>query len=167
MGDEIEEIYLKYKDNIYNYLYQLSFNKHTAEELTQDTFLKVFKYFNGFKAQSTVKSWLYKIARNTYLDYNKKKSLYKEETIEENELVDKNDDYKNLNEKIVINEILNKLNESERTLILLRDLYGFSYIEISSIMELTIGQIKIGIYRARKKFKKLYYIECGVRKNEI
>lgn len=165
MGDEIEEIYLKYRDNIYNYLYQLSFNKHTAEELTQDTFLKVFKYFNSFKSQSTVKSWLYKIARNTYLDYNKKKCLYNEETIEENELVEKNDDYKSLNEKIIINEILNKLSETERTLILLRDLYGFSYIEISSVMGLTIGQIKIGIYRARKKFKESYYIECEVLKD--
>ena len=167
MGHEIEEIYLKYKDNIYNYLYQLCLNKHTAEELTQETFLKAFKYFNSFKAQSSVKTWLYKIARNTFLDYVKGKCLYNEEPIEGNELVDKNDDYGNLNEKIIINEILNKLTEFERTFILLRDLYGFSYVEISSVIGLTIGQIKIGIYRARKKFKKLYYIECEGLKNEI
>jgi RNA polymerase sigma-70 factor, ECF subfamily len=165
MGHEIEEFYLKYKDNIYNYLYQLSLNKLTAEELTQDTFFKAFKYFNSFKAQSTVKTWLYKIARNTYLDYINKKCLYNEETIEENEFVAKNDDYSNLNEKIVINGILNNLTEAERTLILLRDLYGFSYVEISTIIELTIGQVKIGIYRARKKFKQLYNIECEVLKD--
>ena len=162
MGDGIEEIYLKYRDNIYNYLYQLSLNKHTAEELTQDTFIKVFKYFNSFKAQSNVRTWLYKIARNTYLDHIKKNCLYNEETIEGNDLVEKNDDYKSLNEKIVINEILNNLRETERTLILLRDLYGFSYVEISSVIGLPLGQIKIGIYRARKKFKQLYYNECGV-----
>jgi len=165
MGHEIEEIYLKYRANVYNYLYQLSLNKHTAEELTQDTFLKVFKYFNSFKSQSSVKTWLFKIARNTYLNHNKKKCLYNEETIEGKVLVEETDDYKNLNEKIAINEILIKLSETERTLILLRDLYGFSYIEISSVMGLTIGQIKIGIYRSRKKFKELYYIECGVLKD--
>ena len=161
MGHEIEELYLKYKDNIYNYLYQLSLNKHTAEELTQDTFLKAFKYFNSFKAQSTVKTWLYSIARNTYLDYIKKRRLYNEETIEENEFASKNDDYSSSNEKIIIKGILNNLNEAERTLILLRDLYGFSYMEISTVMAVTIGQVKIGIYRARKKFKELYNIECG------
>jgi len=94
MGHEIEEIYLKYRANVYNYLYQLSLNKHTAEELTQDTFLKVFKYFNSFKSQSSVKTWLFKIARNTYLNHNKKKCLYNEETIEGKVLVNVEDHLK-------------------------------------------------------------------------
>jgi len=164
MDEEIEELYLKYRNNIYNYIYQLSHNKSASEELTQDTFLKVFKYFNGYDGRSSVKTWLYKIARNTFLDYVRKSHINKEETTLEYDIADTLDDYNTSDEKIVINKILSSLTETEKTLILLKDFHGFSYSEISSINGLNTGQVKTGIYRARKKFKELYESECGVRK---
>lgn len=72
MAHITEEIYNTYKKPIYNYLYKVTFNSHIAEELTQDTFLKAFTYVNSFRGDASMKTWLFKIAHNTYVNYLKK-----------------------------------------------------------------------------------------------
>ncbi|MDP4089255.1 MAG: RNA polymerase sigma factor [Bacillota bacterium] len=159
MANITEEIYNNYKKPIYNYFYRSVFNSHTAEELTQDTFLKAFKYFSNFRGESSVKPWLFKIAHNTYLNYLKKSSGMREENIEDFDTADRSDIFSNSNEKMIIRKVLKKLNDDERTLIILRDLNNLTYAEISSIMDYTEGQVKIGLHRARKRFRNLYNIE--------
>ena len=155
LKDVVEEIYSTYKKTVYNYLLYLSSNAHTAEDLTQETFIKVFKYFNGFKGDCSVKTWLIKISRNTYLTYIKKISTV-ECNIDECDSLYTGDDLTNVNESIMIRSCLSKLSEKDKTLIILKDLNGFSYSEISSILECTEGQVKIGLFRARNRFKEIY-----------
>jgi RNA polymerase sigma-70 factor (ECF subfamily) len=71
-------------------------------------------------------------------------------------VADDTDHYKSLDEAILVRKILKKLSDEERSLVILKDASGFSYNEISRIMDLTEGQVKIGLYRARKKFRELY-----------
>lgn len=155
MVNVAEEIYNKYKTNIYNYFYRSTLNNHISEELTQDTFLKAFKYINSFRGESSIKTWLFKIARNIFINYIRKNGNI-DEDISNYNLADSNDAFSEANEKMLITEILFKLSEEERTLILLRDLNGFTYSEISDILSFTEGQVKIGLHRARKKFRSLY-----------
>jgi RNA polymerase sigma-70 factor, ECF subfamily len=159
LEDIIEQIYSTYKQMVYNYLLYLTSNTHTAEDLTQETFIKVFKYFNGFKGDSSIKTWLIKISRNTYIT-NLKKFSTAESNIDDYEAVSVNDDLMNVNENISINHCLAKLSEKDRTLIILRDMNGFGYREISTIMECSEGQVKIGLFRARQRFKGIYDSEC-------
>lgn len=164
MADQLlEEIYQMYKPLIYNYLYRSTLNHHTAEELTQETFLKVFRFLHQFRKEASLKTWLFTIARNTYLDYLKKT---KQGTISLEskgiQLMDPYDAIAAMDEKMVIRRILLKLSEKERTLIILRDQYAFTYREIAEIMGSTEGQVKVGLHRARKKFKTLYLEEKEV-----
>lgn len=159
LEDIIEQIYTTYKQAVYNYLFYLTLNVHTAEDLTQETFLKVFKYFNGFKGDSSVKTWLIRISRNTYLTYIKKYSTG-EKSLDDYEAQYASDDLVNVNENIIINHCLAKLSEKDRTLIILRDMNGFNYMEIASILECSEGQVKIGLFRARQRFKEIYNSEC-------
>lgn len=161
MSDVRAEIYYTYKKDIFSYFYKATLNYHNAEDLTEDTFLRAFKFFSSFRGESSVKTWLFKIARNVLNDYLSKSS-YKNEDIDENTLEDISNDYTTLEEKLLIKKVMDRLFEEERTLIILRDVNGFSYIEISKIMSCTEGQVKIGIHRARKKFKELYLKEMEV-----
>lgn len=161
MSDVREEIYYAYKKDIFSYFYKATLNYHNAEDLTEDTFLRAFKFFSSFRGESSVKTWIFKIARNVLNDYLSKSS-YKSEDIDENTLEDTSDDYLALEEKLLIKKVMDRLFEEERTLIILRDVNGFSYLEISKIMSYTEGQVKIGIHRARKKFKELYLKEMEV-----
>ena len=167
MADVRGEIYEAYKIPIYNYFYKAILNVHTAEDLTEDTFLKAFKYFASFKGESMVKTWLFKIARNTLIDYFK--SPYKfTADITEFDIAVPQDMISAANERIIIKQVMYGLDEEERSFIILRDVNGLSYAEIAQIMNCTEGKVKIGIHRSRKKFKELYEFQCkeGV-KNEI
>ena len=161
MSDPLEKIYLNYKIEIFNYLYRSTLNKQLAEDLTQDTFLKAFKGFNQFRGNSSIKTWLFKIARNTYLNYIEKKSNKIEKSFDpiEFDIIDDTDNFSNLDERLLIRKILYQLPEKARTLIVLRDMNDLSYKEIADIIDETEGQLKIGIFRARQKFKELYLIE--------
>lgn len=159
MSDVREEIYNSYKTPIYNYFYKSILNFHTAEDLTEDTFLKAFKYFSSFRGNSSMKTWLFKIARNTLIDYLNT-SKYPTIDIAEYAVADEQDHFSRSDDKILIKKVLLKLSEEERTLIILRDVNGFTYIEIASVLNITEGKVKIGLHRARKKFKQYYEKEC-------
>lgn len=154
-----EEVYDRYKKLIFNYFYRCTSNIHTAEELTQDTFLKAFKYFGSFRGESSVKTWLFKIARNVFIDYSKK-NRFQEVDIEKHQIGDRGG-IPRVDEKALIMKTLNHLTEVQREIIILRDINGFSYKEIAQITGCTEGQVKIGLHRARKRFREIYYIENG------
>jgi RNA polymerase sigma-70 factor, ECF subfamily len=161
LSDVREEIYNSYKIMIFNYFHKAVSNFHTAEDLTEDTFLKAFKHFANFRGESNVKTWLFKIARNTLINHlNLRKCS--EIDIAEYPLEDNKDEFSALSEKILITKVLLKLSEEERTFIILRDVNGLTYTEIAQVMSFTEGKVKIGIHRARKKFKEFYTQEWEV-----
>ncbi len=80
--------------------------------------------------------------------------------LEDCEAVSVSDGLNNVNENILINHCLSKLSEKDRTLIILRDMNGFGYREMASILECSEGQVKIGIFRARQRFKEIYNLGC-------
>jgi RNA polymerase sigma-70 factor (ECF subfamily) len=156
MADPLEEMYQTYKKPIYNYLYYLCHDPHHAEELTHDTFIKAFKSISGFRGESTIKTWLYQIARNTYLNKAKKLSS----RLEHSGLLDEHlqGASVDLDKKLNIEQVFQRMTKTESNLILLRE-HGFSYLEIAEILGLTEGKVKVGIHRAKKKFKELYFEE--------
>ncbi|WP_170272139.1 RNA polymerase sigma factor [Clostridium tarantellae] len=158
MSDVREQIYLNYKKQIFNYFYKATLNYHTAEDLTEDTFFKIFKSIDTFREESSLKTWIFKIARNTLCTHFAKNN---DNIIHDNEEIMKsipnlNNDFDALEKQLLINEVMYKLKEEERTIIILREVNGLSYLEISKVMNFTEGKVKIGLHRAKKKFKALY-----------
>ena len=159
MAGIFEEIYSNYKKPVFNYLYRCTLNTHTAEELTQETFLRALKYYGSFRGESSAKTWLFKIARNIYLDHQNKHGTHTETNIADQPVTDPHDAFASVHEKALINKVLMYLKEDERELLILRDLNELSYNEIAEIMNYTEGQVKIGLFRARRKFREAYQKE--------
>ncbi|MFT9598872.1 RNA polymerase sigma factor [Mesobacillus sp.] len=158
MSDPRIELYETYKNAIFLYLYRSTLNQHIAEDLTQDTFLKAFQSLSSFRGESSLKTWLFKIARNTYINYSKKKQNKMEF---QSDLIDVHvgqqpDQYKRSDDQHEIELTLLKLPENYRTYIILRDVNGLSYEEVALITNETIGQVKVGLYRARKRFREIF-----------
>ncbi|MFE7065190.1 RNA polymerase sigma factor [Sutcliffiella sp. NPDC057660] len=163
MSDPRIEIYENHKQAIYSYLYRSTLNRHIAEDLTQETFFRAFKSLSTYRGEASMKTWLFKIARNTYINFSVKKQTQLEvhfETLEERLSVQQNP-YKHAEDKLLIQMILVKLPENYRSYILLRDENGLTYGEIADITNKSIAQVKVGIYRARKKFREIYKKEVG------
>jgi RNA polymerase sigma-70 factor, ECF subfamily len=156
MTDPLEEMYQAYKEPVFHYLRNMCHNTTIAEELTHDTFIKAFKGFGRFRGESSLKTWLFKIARNTYLNEAKKFSQKNEITYAEPEL-QSSGTIRNIETEMMVRQTFQKLTEQERTLLILRE-QGFSLNEMAEILGQTEGSIKVGIHRAKRKFKK-YYLE--------
>lgn len=67
----IEKIYKLYINDVYRYLYSLSCSHHVAEDLVQETFYRAYLYLEDYENQN-VKSWLFKVAYHTFVDYIRK-----------------------------------------------------------------------------------------------
>ena len=73
MGVRFEEVYQRQKHAVYGYLSYMTKDEDTAEDLAQETFLKVYLGLKGFKGDCSEKTWCLTIARNTFLSFARKK----------------------------------------------------------------------------------------------
>lgn len=153
--------YEESKDAVFGYLTYMTKNIQLAEDLSQETFLKMFINIRKFKGTSSIKTWALKIARNTFLTYAKKKQplLLEEQVLNLTPALYQNEPEETVLQKEkaeMIRNIMMTLNENERTILLLRDYEGLSYEEIAQILNISTEVLKSRLYRARQKYIKLY-----------
>lgn len=162
---EFEIAYVNYKNIVYTYLYQLCCNHFLAEDISQDVFLKVYSNINKFRGESSLKTWILRIARNTYIDYMRK-NKESISPIDELEMADTEQDPEreaiNSERGRIITEVLKRLPEDYRTIIILREQQELTYDEIGRVMDFSPSNVKITLFRARKKFKELYLKLGGI-----
>lgn len=155
----MEEIYKEYSKIIYNYLFSLSNNTDIAEELMQETFYSAVKNINKFKNESSLKTWLCKIAKNKWFDYYKKTKRMKEmqiENFDEGYLLanSSEEDYLSKEELFNVYKQLHKLDEKSKEVVYLRIGTNLTFKEIGAIMERSEEWAKITFYRAKIKLKE-------------
>jgi RNA polymerase sigma-70 factor (ECF subfamily) len=160
-----EELVLKYQDKVYNLCSHMLADSHEAEDAAQDTFIKAYRKLKDFTPEASFYTWLYRIAVNTCLDYKKRpffESLFRktdegEEYIEEpaSDDLSPGDLYESKRLGLALRSSLGKLSLKLRTVIILKEIEGFSYEEIADILEVSTGTVKSRISRAREELKVL------------
>ena len=159
---------MPYMSALYSAALRMTRNPSDAEDLVQETYLRAYRGFPGFKEGTNLKAWLYKILTNTYINsYRAKKRrpeqvelddvedfyLYKRlgglEAVEadrgpEAEVLDSIPDE-------TVKKALEDLPEQFRMAVLLADVEGFSYKEIAEIMDVPIGTVMSRLHRGRKQ----------------
>ncbi|WDV46855.1 RNA polymerase sigma factor [Clostridiaceae bacterium M8S5] len=163
MRESIENIYTQYKDLVYYYINIKLKNSAIAEEITQEVFLKVYKSIHSYRGEASIKNWILSITRNEIVSYLRKHEKFK--TSQYTDSYDKVNNNRDENPELYIDdredtryifEILDKLNEDQKNAIILHDIKQLSYKEIADRLNWSLSKVKITIYRARIKFKKLY-----------
>jgi RNA polymerase sigma-70 factor (ECF subfamily) len=137
-------------DGVYRFILKNLRDEHNAQDVVQDSFEKLWRNHKKLEA-GKAKSYLFTTAYHTMIDHiRKQKPISSIEEMPErgNETFH---DYSDLKE--ILDEALNKLNEIQRSVILLRDYEGYSYQEIGKITGLNESQVKVYIYRARMFLK--------------
>lgn len=149
----LETLYNAMYREIYGYLLSLLGNEQTAEDLAQDTFLRVYKYAPKFVPAGSGKSWVYKIAGRlalTYFKNNRDGSTALSEYLSGE--VNAEEDV--LNAQLVA-EAMQKISEEERQIISLHAISGLTLGEIADILNKPLGTIKWKHAEAIKKLRKL------------
>lgn len=135
-------------------------SQHDREDLTNDITLELWKSFKKFKGESKVSTWIYKVALNTAMNYNRKNKKnsffsflddHKQDEIT-NWLIDQ--EYDNTNETEILYQCIDKLNEINKALILLY-LDGKSHEEISEITGISKTNVGTRIGRIKEEIKNL------------
>ncbi|MDI6600849.1 MAG: RNA polymerase sigma factor [Thermoanaerobacteraceae bacterium] len=155
--DAFQILMQKYARKIYNTCYRLV-GGYEAEDISQEVFLKIYKNIDKFKGSSDISTWIYKITVNTCREYWRKNKAYdKRVELKENIIMnDSNVDKGIINDELkkYIGKALVSMDMDKREALILRDINGLSYDEISKILGVPVGTVKSRIARGREYIKK-------------
>lgn len=147
-----------YKDLVFTLAIRMLKNREEAEEVSQDTFIKIYKALPKFKGESKLSTWIYKVAYNTCLDQIKKNNRrYDEVAIDsfsENQIKTLDNALDALEEKEqqkTIQECLQQLASKDSFLLTLFYFEELSLEEISKVVNMEANTVKVNIHRARKR----------------
>ncbi len=151
--DGIEELYHKYKKAIYGIAFMILKNKDDSEDIVQTIFTKIFELEKSKLPSNNYASWIYSITKNETINYIKKKKsnisfdkIY--EIQDDNQL---NDVINNLE----FNRLISKLNNEEKEILSLKIISGFSFEEISKMLNKPTGTVKWKYYKSIYALKTL------------
>lgn len=151
-----------YSKSVYSIIVKIVKSPENAEELTQDVFLKVFNKLGSFKGECKFSTWIYRISYNTAISAIRKKKLEYPLLDESalNNVADSDVDYfmNNEDDEAVLKKLeqsINLLTPEEQTIITLHYQKELPVKELAEILDLTEANVKIKLYRSRKK---LYFM---------
>ncbi len=167
--DLFEEITLPHMDDVFRFAMGLSKNCAQAEDLVQETYIKAFKAFGGFRTNSNAKAWLFRICKNQFIDGYRQRARRPHHGGEVEELavdpvrhsiavferqgIENPETFLDLFGDEV-NRHLRELPEVYSRALLMCDVNGLSYEEISEILDVPIGTIRSRISRGRAFLKE-------------
>jgi RNA polymerase sigma-70 factor (ECF subfamily) len=170
----MERLIIKYQNRIYNVILKMCANRDDAEELTQETFVKVLEGIDSFSGRSSFYTWAFRIAVNLTLNHCKRGRKFAARSIEGEEngcsdqtkgrlkdlLWDDNspDPAAVAEDKelcgLVVQSLL-KLDDFHRAVIILRDIEDMSYDQIAEVLGIELGTVKSRLSRARSNLRDI------------
>lgn len=159
-----EQLVTQYEKSVYNLALRMTDNPEDAADMAQEAFIKAYNNLSSFRGDSKFSVWLYRIVSNVCLDFLRKQSrrpsvsLSVEDDDGEDVQLDVPDESMSpesqLERKLTRESVrrgLAQLPEDYRQILLLRELQGLSYDEISQVLNIGVGTVKSRIFRAREK----------------
>ena len=160
-GDDIafEYLFNRYSEAIRRLLLHRSTSVEDTEDLLQETFIKVYVNLQRYSSEYTFGQWIYTIARNTHIDFERRKQ--EELSIDEKfsapaaSTPSPEENLINIQQRTQIEHYIGSLPEQYRQLFVMRFLEDYSYEEIAEKLRLPMGTVKTQIHRARERMCRL------------
>ena len=152
------ELVKRYKDRLLNFVLRYFNNVEQAEDVVQDTLIKLYTHASYYKNVAKFSTWIFTIAKNNALTELRKNKRKKTDSLwtDDGQVIDINSKEESLDSKVQneiaidqLNKFLDEIPENFRMAVVLRDFQELSYEEISKILEIPIGTIKSRINRGR------------------
>lgn len=152
------ELVAEHADSVYRLAYRLSGNPHDAEDLTQETFMRVFRSLKNYRP-GTFEGWLHRITTNLFLDMVRHRARIRMEALPEdyervpgNELTPEQA-YSVTHLDPVLQRALDELGPDFRVAVVLCDVVGMSYDEIADTLGVKMGTVRSRIHRGRSQLR--------------
>ncbi len=153
---EFEDIYNNYFKDIFLYIYSLSGDRHIAEDITAETFMKAIKSIEKFKGNCDIRVWLCQIAKNCYFSFlrKKKKTVHLDELSKQKDNFNFEQKISSTEESMEIHEILHNLDEPYKEVFSLRVFGELSFKQIACLFGKSDNWACVTYHRARNKIKE-------------
>jgi RNA polymerase sigma-70 factor, ECF subfamily len=171
--EAFERLYEKYKKPIFNYIYRFINNRHSAEELAQEAFIRAYVNIKKYKPKAKFSSWLYKISGNLaknflrHASYDKRvvrinknqgqagpeQDITVESMVDHENRPDRNAQTREI--EGIVQDAISQLPAQLKQAIILCDISGFSYDEAASIMDCRPMTVGSRLWRARERLSRL------------
>lgn len=170
--DAFSVLLKRYQNSVYAILYNLSQKAEIADDLTQQTFVKVWSALPGFEHRSSFYTWLYRIAHNVFYDHARKREplmedihgeTFRQDTIDPSAFTANSqstspDEALMTRERIALfRQAVQKLSEEHRSVLLLKEVNGLSYKEIAEIMDCSVGTVMSRLHYARQNLRTILH----------
>jgi RNA polymerase sigma factor (sigma-70 family) len=139
------ELFERHHVAIYRYLLRMTGSRETAEELTQDVFVRVLKGLEQYEERDRERAWLFRIARNLRCDLARRSQRQPSTPLDDFEPIEA----QRQELQFSLERALAALAEDDREAFVLGEIGGFSYVEISAICATSPAAVRSRIYRAR------------------
>ncbi len=159
--DAFGELVRRYQDRLFNSLIHLSGSEHEAQDVTQEAFLQAYRRLSSFRGDSHFYTWIFRIARNLAISRIRSRkatsSLYQEDgslrDIESSGSAPQRP--MDVEETVTqVRRALARLEEDQRTILVLREFDGLEYDAIAEILEIPVGTVRSRLHRARQQLKE-------------
>lgn len=160
-----------FQDYVFTIICQLVRNRTVAQDLTQEVFIRVYRFLPNFRWESQFKTWLYRLVRNVCNNYFRSQKMYVNQftSLEDDEQknLDVPDSFSLENELIgenkqeIIRKALDVLSEQYRFILLLHYYEGLKYTEIAEILQQPLGTVKTQLHRGMKLLKKQILLQVS------
>lgn len=166
-GDEparrVAELFEQHRGAIYAYVLRLTRDPQLAEEITQDTFLKVHQARAQLSGIQNLRAWVFRIATNTCLTALKRQRRFKWLPWEAAERLKPpgRDDPAQVGQRDAVERALSALSEDYRAALLLFSYHGFRVAEVAEVLGISEGAVKTRVYRAKEMFLRAYQRDEG------
>lgn len=156
---DMNAIYKKYGEIVYKYVFCLTGNEDTTEEIVQETFLVAVKDINKFRGECKISTWLCQISKYIWYKRLKKEKSKKEvplDVLQNTLFIQKSieDNFCNKESKIKLFKKLQSFDETTRNVMYLRIFGNFEYTEIAEIMGKTSNWARVVFFRGKQKLKE-------------
>ena len=175
---DFQKIHDEFRPRIFHYLSGMV-GKDIAEDLTQVVFEKISRGLTNFRGESSLATWIYRIATNAALDHNRsasaRKMIISLDTIDDNcgcnILIDEKPpdaDRAIMRREMnaCIYRIIKRMPENERAALILSEFEGMKNREIADILDISLDAVKIRLHRARTRLRKDIVTECNIDRDE-
>lgn len=160
-ADAYGELVRAFQSKVFNMAYGFTGNRESADDLTQEVFLKAYLALPRFRFGSAFGTWLYRIAVNHLKDFLRKKGKVREVSLEDvgepasaDTVAALEDEREDARKRRLVRRELAKLPDKYRIVLTLRDVEGLPYEEIARVLGISPGTLDSRLHRARKMLRK-------------
>jgi len=164
-----EELVRIHQNRVYSLCLQLSGSRDDAQDLAQEAFIRAFRALGSFRNEADFGTWLHRITVNVWLNFRRKNSRVQPVSLDEPYRGEDGDEIRRevaavdgdplqtleeLEFRSLIHQALDSLSEEHRAVLVLREIEGYSYEDVSRMLDCSLGTVKSRLSRAREIMKR-------------